>query len=300
MKLKVINSTKNLNNELKNTILVIPNSQLSNIFDLKKDKEIIDSLKYINSNKIEMINNSYVLTFHFEIKDLEKNTTKLEKIGLYTDFKNFSIYVASKTEILQNTIISLSNNGLNHAEILLSLLTSLTENDYTKLENIEDELDKLEEKLTSQKSLENCTSKISVYRKTLIKYKHHYEQLTNIIDFFSTRQELLIHEDQKYNYLVITKRIPKLYNQIIYLRENLSQLRDSYQSQVEIKQNHLMKIFTIINVIFLPLQLIVGWYGMNVYMPETKYAITYPIILVFCLIFIIIMLIIFHKKKYFK
>ncbi len=301
MKIEVVNSMDKVIKNITNKILIISRAQLNDYFDVKKDKEIIDSLKYINSNKIETFENSYVLTFHFDFNEQGKNNTKTEKFGLYTDFKTYSIYVSSNKELLRNLILnSVADKELNHAEILINLIANLTENDYTKLETVENELDKLEEKLSTQKGIETCTSKISYYRKSLIKYKHHYEQLNNIIDFFSSHKNLFSKQEVIFNYDILSKRIPKLYNEILYLREILTQLKDSYQSQVEIKQNNLMKIFTIINAIFLPLQLIVSWYGMNIIMPETKYAITYPIIIIFCLIFSITMLIVFYKKRYFK
>ena len=39
--------------KLKNKIIIISKSQLNQVFDSKNDKEIINGLKYIDSNKIE-------------------------------------------------------------------------------------------------------------------------------------------------------------------------------------------------------------------------------------------------------
>ena len=38
------------------------------------------------------------------------------------------------------------------------------------------------------------------------------------------------------------------------------QMRETYQSQIDIEQNELMKVFTLITTLFLPLSLMVGWY----------------------------------------
>ena len=61
-----------------------------------------------------------------------------------------------------------------------------------------------------------------------------------------------------------------------------------------------MKTFTLITAIFMPLQLIVGWYGMNLIMPEFKYAVAYPIVIAVCVIFIVVAIVVFYKKKWFK
>ena len=82
--------------------------------------------------------------------------------------------------------------------------------------------------------------------------------------------------------------------------DNLSQTRENYQAQIQIKQSNLMKIFNIIPVIFSPLQLIVGWYGMNLMMPEFKFKYSYPIVIGLCIITIVTLIFIFKKKYWFK
>ena len=44
-----------------------------------------------------------------------------------------------------------------------------------------------------------------------------------------------------------------------------------YKAHLELKQNHIMTILTVVTTIFMPLTLITGWYGMNFrYMPELE------------------------------
>jgi len=85
----------------------------------------------------------------------------------------------------------------------------------------------------------------------------------------------------------------------MYLWEYIHQVRESYQSQIEIEQNNLMKVFTMVTSIFLPLTLIVGWYGMNFQMPELKWRYGYPFLIAVCILVSAIWYIIFKKKKWF-
>lgn len=78
--------------DLKNKIIIISKSQLNQVFDLKNDKEIINGLKYIDSNKIETYEDKFLLTFNFLTE--ENKRTNLEKIGIYSDFKTFAVFVA--------------------------------------------------------------------------------------------------------------------------------------------------------------------------------------------------------------
>lgn len=67
-------------------------------------------------------------------------------------------------------------------------------------------------------------------------------------------------------------RVERFGQQTRMLRDYSVQVRESYQAQVDIRLNRMMYIFTFVTVIFLPLTLIVGWYGMNFSgMPELYY-----------------------------
>ena len=58
--------------------------------------------------------------------------------------------------------------------------------------------------------------------------------------------------------------------------------------------------YYIITAIFMPLQLIAGWYGMNLIMPEFSYKYSYYIVIAVCVVILTTMIIIFKKKKWFK
>ena len=60
-----------------------------------------------------------------------------------------------------------------------------------------------------------------------------------------------------------------------------------------------MTVLTVVTTIFMPLTLIVGWYGMNFrYMPELNYEWSYPVVIVLSILIVVISLIFFKKKKW--
>ena len=60
-----------------------------------------------------------------------------------------------------------------------------------------------------------------------------------------------------------------------------------------------MKVLAIISTIFMPLSFLAGLYGMNFsYMPELEWRYGYFIILGIMFVLVIIMLIVFKKKKW--
>ena len=82
------------------------------------------------------------------------------------------------------------------------------------------------------------------------------------------------------------------------LREYVTQVREAYQAQIDIEQNRIMKVFTIISGIFLPLTLLVGWYGMNLRMPEFRWTYGYPLAIILSVVIVIVCLIFFKRKKW--
>ena len=98
---------------------------------------------------------------------------------------------------------------------------------------------------------------------------------------------------------MFTERAIRLQSLVSSQREYVSQLRDLLQAQLEVKQNTIMTVLTVITTIFLPLTLIAGWYGMNfTHMPELSWPYGYPVIIIVSIMIVIICLIWFKKKKW--
>ena len=91
----------------------------------------------------------------------------------------------------------------------------------------------------------------------------------------------------------------RLQDIVTYLRDYSVQVRDLYANQIAVQQNNTMTILTVVTTIFMPLTLIVGWYGMNFrYMPELDSPLGYPIVIIVCLAIVIVSIIFFRKKNW--
>jgi len=97
---------------------------------------------------------------------------------------------------------------------------------------------------------------------------------------------------------MFTNRTNRLYQSINNLRDYVTQVREAYQAQVDINQNNLMKLFTVVTTIFLPLTLIVGWYGMNFNMPEYSWKHGYSVVIGISISVIIFCVVWFKKNKW--
>ena len=63
-------------------------------------------------------------------------------------------------------------------------------------------------------------------------------------------------------------------------RDLMGNLREAYQSSIANRANEIMRVFTAITTIFIPLTLITGIYGMNFdYMPELHWRYSYYVVI---------------------
>ncbi|MRT91546.1 CorA family divalent cation transporter [Ancylomarina sp. 16SWW S1-10-2] len=117
---------------------------------------------------------------------------------------------------------------------------------------------------------------------------------------------LLLKKSDNYNdnsFNKINEEIDDLTVIADYLQYNFNRLDDlsgNINSKIELEQNNIFKILTIITVCISLPTLIVGIYGMNFkYMPELNWVLGYPAIILFVILSFILPLIYFKRKKWF-
>ena len=95
------------------------------------------------------------------------------------------------------------------------------------------------------------------------------------------------------------RRLNRLQDETQLLREYASQVSSEYQAQVDIAQNRIMKLLTIVTTIFMPLSLIAGWYGMNfVNMPELNWPYGYPAVIALSALIVLGCVAYFRRKHF--
>ena len=83
------------------------------------------------------------------------------------------------------------------------------------------------------------------------------------------------------------------------LREYGVQIQELFQAEIDIRQNRIMKILTIVTTLFLPLTLVTGWYGMNfTYMPELTWKYGYLAVTIMSVAVVLVCIWIMKKKKF--
>lgn len=174
----------------------------------------------------------------------------------------------------------------------------LTYDDRNVLEAIEEEISDLEEQFIV--AIKNdLVDYLITFRKRLLSLKQYYEQLFEISEAIEDNENNLIDQADLRYFKILTNRINRLFTAVLNLRDYGTQVREAYQAQMDINLNNVMKLFTVITSIFLPLTLIVGWYGMNIMMPEFHWEYGYPFVIVLCVAVVTATLLYFKKNKWF-
>ncbi len=195
----------------------------------------------------------------------------------------------------------LETKGLegDQLELVLHAFFGLfTEKDAGCLGDIEDEIAALEDAITTDVG-RDCTAQISALRKKLLRLKRHYESLVALLEDLEENRNGLLSPEALRLFHFQTDRADRLYHGVLNLRDYVTQVREAYQAQLDISLNKTMKLFTVITAIFLPLTLIVGWYGMNVQMPEYGFRYAYGVIIGASLLIVTALVIYFKRHKWF-
>ena len=181
---------------------------------------------------------------------------------------------------------------------LYDFLEQIVDNDLTIMENYENELDQIEDKIITTQGEVNM-ARVNEIRSDVRELLVHYEQIIDMT------QELIENEngffsEQNLRYIhLFMNLISRRHDSAVSLREHTMQVRDLYNVQLDVRQNRTMTILTVVTTIFMPLTLIVGWYGMNFrYMPELGWRYGYPVVIAVSIAVVIFCLILFKKKKW--
>ena len=182
---------------------------------------------------------------------------------------------------------------------LADLFLTLLKDDLGGLLQLETRLSNLEQAVLTDSS-DRFLHQMSVIRKELNRLNRFYAQLGDFVSSLQENAADLFDDFSARRFAAFLRKVDALREETRMLREYASQISSEYQAQVDIQQNRVMKLLTIVTTIFLPLSLIVGWYGMNFQgMPELSWAYGYPAVIAVSVLIAVCLVIYFKKKRWF-
>ena len=183
--------------------------------------------------------------------------------------------------------------------VLVALMETRVEFDADMIEDTTDKITKLSETITKASDkvdedvliqIKDLQEKVTIIRQNIMEKQR---VISNILkcDFFP--------DDLQPRLTMIIKDINSLFEYTKFGFDRLDYLQDTFLGLVNIEQNKIIKIFTVVNVIFLPPTLIASMYGMNFdFMPELHWQHGYLFSVGLMIAFTLIVLLIFRLKKW--
>lgn len=219
--------------------------------------------------------------------------TPLPSFHIYTDFQSKVVMVPSRNQ----TGVSLPPSEPTAALTVLNILARTITKDIDTLEHLETQLSQLEENVLGERPNPQFSHRLIHIRRSIIQLRQYYEQLIEILAVME-EQGLACETEELAVLHRLDRRLDRLFSLLSDLREYGLNIQDAYQAKNDYNLNNLMKTFTIITTIMLPLQLITGWFGMNLIMPEVRWAWAYPIVILVCIVIVIVCTLFFKRKKW--
>ena len=181
---------------------------------------------------------------------------------------------------------------------IYDFLDQIVIDDLRLMEKYERELDRMEKKMMEGDD-DFPSVRLNDIRSDIRDLRIHYEQLMDLGQELEENENNFFKLENLRYFRLFLNRMARLHDTSTSLREYTMQLRDQYKAHLDIKQNRIMTVLTVVTTIFMPLTLIVGWYGMNFrYMPELDWKWGYPVIIAVSLIIAVSSLLFFKKKKW--
>jgi len=181
---------------------------------------------------------------------------------------------------------------------IYDFLDQIIKDDLRLMEKYEMELDGVEQKILSEAE-DLSSGRVNEIRSDIRDLRIHYEQLIDMGQEFEENENGFFKSENLRYFRLFLNRMARLHDTSTFLRDYTVQLRDLYKAHLDIRQNRIMTVLTVVTSIFLPLTLIVGWYGMNFrYMPELEWKWGYPVIIGISILIVAASLLFFRKKKW--
>lgn len=227
---------------------------------------------------------------------------QLDRVAFFVK-KNLFLIVKLKDEnestlVLFESALKRYKESITLEKIIFAYFEKLINGDNEILESIRNRVTAMEENMLNSIPDNMMNRQIFQFKKELLTFRDYYEQLISIGEELQENENNLFSEEDIRYIRLFTDKISRLRGSVMSLTDMTLQLREVYEATLDINLNSIMKVFTFITTIFLPLTVITGWYGMNFkIMPELDWEYGYVYVVVLGIVVVSTCILFFKKKK---
>lgn len=245
----------------------------------------------------------------FDVDNIIGSVAAPDKNDLMGDRDLFSFYLTRERlvfidegsmakDILEKVANSRLSRNLTTPLCLYEFLRQMLEGDPTWLGRLEDKMEDAEDAMLDE-SGEVPLEDLNAFRRGIIRMTAYYEQFAVMLQGLSTNENGMLEPNEADDFAALDGYMDRLISRAETIREYSLQLRELKQTQMDVQQNNTMQLLTIVTVLFAPLTLIAGWFGMNfANMPGINEPWGFVAICIVGLVITILLILWFRKKKW--
>ncbi|WP_186430482.1 magnesium transporter CorA family protein [Clostridium sp. BSD9I1] len=182
--------------------------------------------------------------------------------------------------------------------ILYYILDRIIVKNYNVISKLEEQSDKIEIRILKNPEHRQLNDLINL-RRQVYKIRKYLSPLRYIGDSLLSNDNSIIKDANMKYFQSLNTKIDKLMMSLESLVQDLALAREAFESEMSNKTNELMKIFTLIATIFLPLNLITSVYGMNVrHIPFMLINYGFYYLLIIMVVIALLLIYLFKRKKW--
>jgi magnesium transporter len=136
-----------------------------------------------------------------------------------------------------------------------------------EIDKLEDRIDELESAVFSHPSPELVREILSVKR-DVAGLRRIVQPQRDVVSRLARRDFVDINTEMSFRFRDIYDHLVRISDDALSFQDRITGILDAHLSNVSNQLNEIMKVLTIVSVLFLPLMLVTGMYGMNVTLPH--------------------------------
>lgn len=264
-------------------------------FTPQEAAEIESSSRYIEDLESIEANNTFIV--------YERQSYRAEQVSFI--FKNNLLFTLRNADLkaFAETVrklkgILMKPSDITGPHIWLTLLESRIDLDADFIESLNRHTNSVSKKIVKEKSYEeDVLIRITELQENCILIRESIVDKQRLIS--SLLKSSLISDNEKDRLRIIIKDITSLLQHTEFVFERLEFLQNTFVGLVGIEQNQVIKIFTVVTVVFMPPTLIASIYGMNFeFMPELEWRLGYPFAILLMIVSSMVFLWYFKHKRW--
>jgi magnesium transporter len=267
-------------------------------FTSQEVQEIESSSRFLETDETVEINLGFIAIESGEMN--VQNVTFILKENILFTYRqsDLKIFAESVRKLKTAGAAAAIDNGHSGLNIFLTILETRIDSDADLIEGINRKVNIISKELIARKSLsEDLLLGIAQLQENTMLLHQTITEKQRIVSSLIRIQEFNRLENERFK--IILNDIGSLLQHSQFSAERLEYLQNTFLGLVNIEQNTVIKIFTVVTVVFMPPTLIASIYGMNFeVMPELHWIFGYPFAIGLMIISSLMFLWYFRRKKW--